>query len=69
MSAKTFSGINGKTDTAEVNADYEHAEKFDKVRVGKLGVFFRDGLKLRFMAYALLERVFIRINEVNLKTC
>lgn len=66
---KTFYGIDGKTESAEVNMDYEQAEKFDNVRVGKLGVFFRDGLKTRFMAYSLLERVFIRINEVNLKTC
>ena len=66
---KTFSGVNGKTGCAEVNADFEQAESFDRVRVGRLGVYFRDGLKTRFMAYDLLERVFIRVNEVNLRTC
>ena len=69
MDLKVFSGINGKTDASEVNSDYESSVKLDKVQVGKLGVYFRDGFKIRFMDYALLERVFIRVQEVNLKTC
>ncbi|MDO4983345.1 MAG: hypothetical protein Q4E35_07300 [Eubacteriales bacterium] len=69
MASKTFSGIDGKINSADVNADYESSERFDNVRVGKLGVFFRDFPKIRFLAYDLLERVFIRVNEVNLKTC
>ena len=69
MNTKVFTGINGKVDSAEVNSDYENSTRFDKVQVGKLGVFFRDGFKIRFMDYSLLERVFIRVQEVNLKTC
>ena len=69
MAAKVFTGISGKTDSAEINSDYENSTKFGKVQVGKLGVYFRDGFKIRFMDYALLERVFIRVQEVNLKTC
>ena len=66
---KKFYGIDGIAQTEELNADYEQARKFDRVRVGRLGVFFRDGLRLRFLDYAGLERVFIRVQEVNLKTC
>ena len=66
---KKFYGIDGSVQTEELIADYEQARKFDKVRVGTLGVFFRDGLRLRFLDYAKLERVFIRVQEVNLKTC
>lgn len=69
MAEKKFAGINGVVVDAAVNADYENAPQFDKVRVGELGVYFRDGLKTRFLAYDLLERVFIRIQEVNGKLC
>jgi hypothetical protein len=69
MAEKKFAGINGTVTGAEVSADYEAAPVFDKVRVGKLGVYFRDGFKTRFMDYSLLERVFIRIQEVNGRMC
>lgn len=69
MADKKFTGINGVVDNAEVNADFESAVVFDKVRVGKLGVYYRDMLKTRFMDYSLLERVFIRIQAVNGRMC
>ena len=69
MNTKVFTGINGKVDSVEVNSDYGNSTRFDKVQVGKLGVYFRDGFRIRFMDYSLLERVFIRVQEVNLKTC
>lgn len=69
MADKKFAGINGVVDTPEVNADYESAVVFDKVRVGKLGVYYRDMLKTRFMDYSLLERVFIRVQAVNGRMC
>ena len=69
MAAKVFTGISGQTDSPEISRDYENSTKLDKVYVGKLGVFFRDGFKIRFMDYSLLERVFIRVQEVNLRTC
>ena len=69
MAEKKFAGINGAVTSPEVSADYEAAAEFDKVKVGKLGVYFRDGFKTRFMDYTLLERVFIRIQEVNGRMC
>ena len=69
MANKTFSGLGGPVSTPEVNADYDSAEVFDKVRVGKLGVYFRDGFKTRFMEYRGLERVFIRVQQVNGRMC
>ena len=45
MAEKKFAGVNGTVETPEVNADFESARVFDKLRVGELGVFFRDGLK------------------------
>ena len=69
MAVKAFDGINGRVDSAEVLHDFENSTKLDRVYIGKLGVFFRDLLKMRFLYYSLLERVFIRVQEVNLRTC
>lgn len=69
MAEKKFAGIDGSVSDAAITADYDTAKHFDKVRVGSLGVYFRDGLKLRFLSYDRIERVFIRIQEVNGKLC
>lgn len=69
MAEKKFAGIGGTVSSPEITADHESAREFDKVKVGRLGVYFRDGFKLRFMDYSLLERVFIRIQEVNGRMC
>lgn len=69
MSEKKFVAINGTVSLPEVSADYGAAPRFDHVKVGKLGVYFRDGFKLRFLDYTLLERVFIRVQEVNGRLC
>ena len=69
MSERKFAGVNGAVTSSDVCADYKAAELFDKVKVGKLGVYFRDGLRTRFLAYGDFERVFIRIHEVNGKLC
>lgn len=69
MAEKIFAGLNGKIDSDEVRRDFESSTKLDTVYVGKLGVFFREGFKTRYIAYVLVERAFIRVQEVNLKTC
>ena len=69
MTVREFVGINGRVDSAEVLRDFESSTKLDRVYIGKRGVFFRELLKMRFLDYSLLERVFIRVQEVNLKTC
>ncbi|MBO5556976.1 MAG: hypothetical protein J5927_07300 [Oscillospiraceae bacterium] len=69
MAEKAFAGLRGPVNDAAVRADYEAAETFDKVKVGALGAYFRDGFKIRFLAYDALERVFIRIQEVNGRMC
>ena len=69
MAEKRFAGLKGAVDSPEVNADYESAELFDKVRVGRLGVYYRDGFKTKFIDYKSMERVFIRIQEVNGRMC
>jgi len=53
----------------EVRADLEAAERFDKLRVGALGVYFREGLRTRFLSYGDFDRAFIRIQEVNGRMC
>lgn len=69
MADKKFVGVSSTVDSPEVNEDYAQAKLFDKVRVGKLGVYFKEGLKSRYIPYDYMERVFIRINEINGRLC
>lgn len=69
MAEKKFVGVDGAVDSAEVQADYNGAEAFEKLRVGKLGAYFKDGLKTRYIPYDRMERAFIRIQEVNGRMC
>ena len=69
MAEIKFAGLNGAVESAELSRDYESAQVFDRLRVGRLGVYFRDGFKTRFLDYPSLERVFIRVQEVNGRLC
>ena len=69
MADKKFWGVSGPVVSDIVSEDYETAERFDKLKVGKRGVYFRDGFRTRFLAYGDFERAFIRIHEVNGKLC
>lgn len=69
MNNRKFKTPQGTVVSREFTADYEQAKRFDKVKVGKLGVYFRDGLKLRCLPYDSLERVFLRLTEVNGMMC
>ena len=69
MGEKRFAGLNGSVTEEAICTDYENAARYDKLRVGERGVYFRDGLRLRFLAYEELERVFIRVNQVNARCC
>ncbi len=69
MADRKFIGVNGPVTSPEVRADFDAAEKYDKLKVGALGVYWRDGLRTRYLAYGDFERVFIRIHEVNGKLC
>ena len=69
MSEKKFAGVNGNVNSAEVAEDFAAAQQFDKVKVGKLGVYFKEGFRTRYLSYQDFDRVFIRINEVDGKLC
>lgn len=69
MAEKRFAGLQGAVESAKLSADFEAAESFDKLRVGRLGVYYRDGFKTKYIDYAGMERAFIRIQEVNGRMC
>ena len=69
MADKTFRTPSGRVESAETTADYNNAEKFEQVKVGNMGVYYRDGFSVRFIPYSSMERVFIRIHEVNGRLC
>ena len=69
MSEKKFHSPAGAVSDGAVQADFDSATKFDKAFVGALGVYYRDGFKTKYVPYPLLERAFIRIQEVNGRFC
>lgn len=69
MAEKKFYTPEGIISGAEVAADYAAAARFDTVRVGRQGVYYREGLRTRYIPYEYIERVFIRIQEVNARVC
>ena len=69
MAERRFAGVNGTVDAPEFSADFEKAQIFDKLRVGELGVYFRDGLKTRFIPYDYMDRAFIRVQETRGRMC
>lgn len=66
---KKFFSYDGPVESRELAADYDAASQFDKLRVGKLGVYFKDGLKLRHIPFRQMDRAFIRVHEVNGSLC
>lgn len=69
MAEKKFSSPSGVVTDAAVAADFESAKGFDKALVGAMGVYYRDGFKIKYVPYGALERAFIRIQEVNGRMC
>ena len=69
MAEKKFYSPEGKIEDSKLSEDFEAAKLFDKLKVGKLGVYFRENLKLKFIPYGFIERAFIRIHEVNGRMC
>jgi hypothetical protein len=69
MAEKKFSGPIEGLDPAALAADYEDAERFDKLRVGKLAVYYREGFRTRAIPYRRMERAFIRVQQVRGRMC
>ena len=69
MAERKFTGIRGTVESAELNADCDKAAVFDKLRVGEKGVYFRDGLRMRYLPYDYIDRAFIRVQETRSRMC
>ena len=69
MEEKRFFGPVEAGQFAALTADFDRAERFDKLRVGKLAVYYRDGFRMKAIPYSRMERAFIRIQEVRGKLC
>ena len=69
MAEKKFAGVQGTIESAEISADFEQAAVFEKLRVGEKGVYFRDGLRMRFLPYDYIDRAFIRVQETRSRMC
>lgn len=69
MAEKKFSGPVAGQDFAALSADYEQAQRFDKLRVGRLAVYYRDGFRVKAIPYGRMERAFIRVQQVRGRMC
>ena len=69
MAEKKFHSPAGVITDDAVAADHDSAQAFDRALVGARGVYYRDGFRVRFLDYGLLERVFIRVQAVNGRMC
>ena len=69
MAEKKFTGIRGAVGSPELSADFESAAVFEKLRVGEKGVYFREGLKQRYIPYEYIDRAFIRVQETRSRMC
>ena len=68
MARKFFGPVSG-LDPAALAADCESAERIDKLRLGKIGVYYRDGFHVKVVPYDHMERAFIRVQEVRGRMC
>lgn len=66
---KRFITPSGPVSDAAFSEDFGKADRFDKLSVGALGVYYRDGFRIRCIPYADMQRAFIRIHEVNGRMC
>lgn len=67
---KTKFYIGGKAVTdARLAADFSAAPGFDKVRVGKLGVYFTTVFRTSFYSYGDFTRAFVRMYEGTSRLC
>ena len=68
MARKFFGPVTG-LDPAALAADCEAAERFDKLRLGKIAVYYRDGFSVMAVPYDHMERAFIRVQQVRGRMC
>lgn len=68
--AKNKFYIKGKAVTNDIlAADFAAAPAFDRVRVGKLGVFCTSAFRTEFFSYSDIGRAFLRIYEGTAQLC
>ena len=69
MAEKKFAGPIEGQDFSALSADYAQAELFDRLRVGDLAVYYRDGFRTKAVPYSRMERAFIRVQQVRGRMC
>ena len=69
MAEKKFIGPVEGLDPAALANDYEQAPRYDKLRVGRHAVYYRDGFRVKAIPYRRMERAFIRVQQVRGRMC
>jgi hypothetical protein len=58
-----------KIEDSKLREDFRTAKKFGPISVGKLAVYYRDGLKRKALRLAEIDHVFTRTHRVRTHVC
>ncbi|MGI6462907.1 MAG: hypothetical protein ACOX04_04690 [Candidatus Scatomorpha sp.] len=58
-----------KINDNELKGDFRNAKKFGPISVGKLAVYYRDGLKRKALRLTEIDYVFTRTHRVRTHVC
>lgn len=58
-----------KTEDAALDEDFGRAKKYGHASVGKLAVYFKDGIKRKAVRLSETYRIFTRIREIKTHMC
>lgn len=61
--------ISGSPVTSAQENDYSSAPAFDKLRVGKTGVFLPSGFKTKFIPYDCFDRSYVKVHDTKARMC
>lgn len=64
-----ITAVKGVTVDDSIREEYENAAAFEKVRVGKTGVFIPHNLSARYIPYSYIESASVITNEILGKCC
>ncbi|NLC72239.1 MAG: hypothetical protein GX684_00480 [Ruminococcaceae bacterium] len=53
----------------KLSEEYRNAEKLDRFRVGENNLFYRDGLKKRYIPLSEIDHAFSRVRSINTNVC
>ena len=61
--------LSGGSVSPEIENDYSSAPVFDRLRIGKTGVFLPSGFKVKYIPYDCFDRAYVMVHETRARMC